>query len=199
MPSVRCFIVLAAVCSFSASAHAQVAYAEPPRELAAEPFYEPARTADDDRPAAVRAALGPAVRFGQDTPRGGFAAVLDVGAGAAGARLSSAWVDVGGSAGLSQYGLELWIDFADGNPIHPVLAAGAALARVQTRAENEDTETHSLGVGTVRGSLEYALPVMGADARAGIDLTGCIPAIRSSEAPRADAWALLVLRVGVGF
>lgn len=57
----------------------------------------------------------------------------------------------------------------------------------------------NLGIGILRGSLEYVLPVRGTDARASIDVMGAVPAIRSESANSVSPWVLAVASVGVGF
>jgi hypothetical protein len=143
--------------------------------------------------------VGPALRVSEIAPQGGFAAALDIGARAAGARLSGSWLDVGGEHGLSQYDLQLWIDFGYGRLLHPVLAAGAGIARADAVDADGNVTTSTLGVGVLRGTLEYVLPVSEADARAGIDVTGSVPAIRSRDAVDTNGWLLVIARVGVGF
>jgi hypothetical protein len=60
-------------------------------------------------------------------------------------------------------------------------------------------ETATYGVGILRGSLEYVLPVSDADARAGVDAIGSVPAIHEKGASDPGPWLALVARVGVGF
>lgn len=143
----------------------------------------------------VRLGVGPTLRVSEDAPDGGLCAMLDVGRGASGLRLSGAWVRAGSEGGLSQYAAELWIDFGVGREFHPVLAAGAGAARLN----RGDSATSTVGIGTLRGTFEYVLPVSGADARAGLDLTGSVPAIRGSGSDDVKPWLLAVARVGVGF
>jgi hypothetical protein len=98
---------------------------------------------------------------------------------------------------MSAYSAELWIDFGVGSELHPVIGAGAGVARLNPA--NADSQASTVGIGTLRGSLEYVLPVAGADARAGVDLIGNVPAIRGSGADDVGAWLLGVARVSVGF
>jgi len=124
---------------------------------------------------------------------------VDIGEKAAGLRVSGAWVRVGGDRGLSQYGGELWLDFNHLGPLHPILGAGAAAARMQLSDGAGGTESHTLGVGTLRGTLAYALPIRDTDARASIDIIGAVPAIRGSDTPSTKAYVLALATVGVGF
>jgi hypothetical protein len=179
-----------------ASARAQ--YADPPNPFPADQRPE-SEAPPPEAGSTVRASVGPALRVSDDAVDGGLAVALDIGARAAGGRVSGAWVRAGSDRGLSQYTLELWIDFGTGRLLHPVLGAGAGLARLDRTDENGVVSTASLGVGVLRGTLEYVLPVPDADARAGIDLIGSVAAIRGSESPRTDGWLLALARVGVGF
>jgi hypothetical protein len=43
------------------------------------------------------------------------------------------------------------------------------------------------------------LPVESADARAGIDAVGSVPAVKGQRAPDVSPWLLLTARVGIGF
>ncbi|GMV17576.1 MAG: hypothetical protein HS104_12960 [Polyangiaceae bacterium] len=154
-------------------------------------YYQPRST--------VRIHTGPVLRISEASPDGGLFAAVDVGQKAAGLRVSGAWVRVGGERGLSQYGGELWLDFNHTGPLHPILGAGAAAARVQLDDGAGGTESHTIGVGTLRGTLQYALPIRDTDARASIDLIGAVPAIRGSDSPNTKAYLLALATVGVGF
>jgi hypothetical protein len=148
----------------------------------------------------LRLNVGPALRVSENSPDGGLSAALDIGERAAGVRLSGAWVRVGGNHGLQQYGGELWIDFGEGKRLHPILGAGAAVARLDRQDPvTGDLETSTLGVGVLRGTLQYLLPVPSTDARAGIDVIGSVPAIRGSDDAPSSPWLLIVATVGVGF
>jgi hypothetical protein len=114
-------------------------------------------------------------------------------------RFSGSWVGVGGDRGLSQYDGQLWLDFGAGELLHPILAAGAGLARLESAASAGGTRGSTLGVATLRGTLEYVLPSREANARAGVDVEGALPAIRSETAPNVDGWLLVTARVGIGF
>jgi hypothetical protein len=142
--------------------------------------------------------VGPALRVSKEAADGGLAAAIDFGSGPAGGRISGAWVRVGSERGLAEYRAELFIDFGAEKRLHPILGAGAAVARLD--ADNDGSlETDTYGVGILRGSLEYVLPVSDADARAGIDAIGSVPAIHEKGASDPGPWLTLVARVGVGF
>ncbi len=158
----------------------------------ADDFYRPRST--------VRLLTGPALRISRSTPDGGLFAAVDIGQRAAGLRLSGSWVRVGSSRGLSQYTGELWLDFGSGKKLHPILGAGAGVAREnQKNATSGAIEPHTLGIGLLRGSLQYSLPVRDTDARASLDVIGSVPAIRGSDYADASPWLLVVASVGVGF
>jgi hypothetical protein len=147
----------------------------------------------------VRASVGPGLRVSEAATDGGLTAAIDLGSGAIGARASGSWVRVGSDAGLSQYGGDLWIDFGAGQRLHPIIGAGAAVARLNHQAADGGTQASSYGVGLLRGTLEYVLPVESADARAGIDAVGSVPAVKGQRAPDVSPWLLLTARVGIGF
>lgn len=163
----------------------------PPLEHGDEIATEPAST--------VRVSVGPALRVSRDGADGGLAAAVDFGSGPAGARLSGEWVNVGSDRGLAEYRAELVIDFGAERRLRPILGAGAGVARLDRAEPNGSIDTATYGVGVLRGTLEYVLPVSGADARAGIDATGSVPAIHEKGESDPGAWLSLVARVGVGF
>ena len=102
-------------------------------------YYEP--PPDEYFPSStVRIHTGPALRISDGAPAGGLFAALDIGEKAAGLRASGAWVRVGADRGLSQYAGELWIDFGYDRRLHPILGAGAGLARMDV----EDSTTGQL-------------------------------------------------------
>lgn len=193
-----CFLPLTLVL-VSSAALAEPGFAVPPHEpLVLEEIGVGSRYALSAPPSSVvRLAVGPTLRLAPDAADGGLWVAVDVGRGASGFRASGAWVHAGSERGMSAYTAELWIDFGVGGELHPVIGAGAGVARVNPL--NADSPTSTVGIGTLRGSLEYVLPVAGADARAGLDLIGNVPAIRGSGAEDVDAWLLGVARVGVGF
>ena len=147
----------------------------------------------------VRIMTGPALRISEHSPDGGLYAAVDVGEKAAGLRLSGAWVRVGGDRGLSQYGGELWLDFNHEGPLHPIMGAGAAAARLQLANATGGTDSYTVGVGMLRGTLQYALPIRDTDARASIDVIGAVPAIRGGDTPDTSPYVLALATVGVGF
>ncbi|HEY2408200.1 MAG TPA: hypothetical protein VGI10_19470 [Polyangiaceae bacterium] len=166
-------------------------YGEPPDSLPPPRYWQPPESA-------LRLSIGPALRATSERADGGFGAALDIGAHAAGARLAGSWLRVGSDRGLSQYDAELWIDFGAEQRLHPILAAGAGVARLE-HMEVNGLRASAMGIGTLRGTLEYELPIQEANARAGLDLEGALPAIRGRDAPEVSGWLLLMARVGVGF
>ena len=148
----------------------------------------------------VRFGVGPTLRLGNETADGGLFAAVDIGEGPAGVRFSGAWVQVGSDAGLSQYMGELWLDFGHDKRLHPIVGAGAGAARVESsNAAGTGTQSDTVGLGLLRGGVQYLLPVDGADARASLEVIGTLPAIRGEDGPDLDPWVLLVASVGVGF
>jgi hypothetical protein len=202
----RTIAALFALSAFVARpAHAESGFAEPPGEVlvtsdapirSAEPEPEPELPAVGST---VRVSVGPGLRVSGDAPDGGLVAALDAGSGAVGARVAGSWVRVGSPEGLSQYQAELWVDFGAGRRLHPILGAGAGVARVDHEGSDGAAQTATYGVGVLRGTLEYVLPVERADARAGLDVLGTVPAAYPRNAPDPGAWLLFVARVGVGF
>jgi hypothetical protein len=178
---------------WTGTALAEGRYAHPPSDGGENSYF--AEPADST----VRVSVGPALRVGTDGVRGGLVTALDIGAKAAGGRLSAAWARAGSDGGLSQYTAELWVDFGVGRVLRPIVGAGAGIARVDAVDAAGSLTTSTLGLGVLRGTLEYVLPVAGADARVGIDLSGALPAIRGSTAPGVDGWLVGMARVGVGF
>ena len=154
---------------------------EPPQYRAPDPPREPRSTA--------RVSLGPALLVQPATP--GLIAALDIGRRAVGARFTGAWLNAGEEGGLSQYGGELWIDFGAGKELHPIIGAGAAMLRGELTGQDD-----SSGAGTLRGAIEYQLPLDDAEARVGFSLTALVPAINSK---REEPWVLGALTVSAGF
>ena len=179
----------------------------------AQPFATPPETVEsspsDGEPApfepvveessAVRVSVGPTLCVSEGSAEGGLAAALDVGSGPAGARISGAWVKGGSDHGLAEYRAELTIDFGSGKRLHPILGAGAGVARLDRAEPDGSLESNTYGVGILRGTLEYVLPLSGTDARASVDAIGSVPAIHEKGAPDPGPWLSLVARVGVGF
>jgi hypothetical protein len=204
-----CLVSLVAITSLPAAAGAQP-FAEPPERgqplLAQHDHHYPPPIADSDpyypplQSSLVRIHTGPALRISDQSPDGGLFAALDIGERAAGIRFSGAWVSVGAERGMSQYGGELWIDFAHDQRLHPILGAGAGAARLELLDRTTgETDAYTVGIGTLRGSLQYVLPVRGTDARASIDVVGSVPAIRGQDTPETSPWLLAMATVGVGF
>ncbi|HEX9296383.1 MAG TPA: hypothetical protein VF881_11120, partial [Polyangiaceae bacterium] len=86
-------------------ATAQSGYARPPDGAWPNPSY--AEPSDST----FRLSVGPALRIDSHRAHGGLVTALDIGARAAGGRLSGTWAGVGSEGGLSQYTAELWVDF----------------------------------------------------------------------------------------
>lgn len=160
---------------------------------------DPAPESRPDPNSTLRVSVGPGLRVSSRDPVGGLFVAFDVGARAAGVRASAAWLRASSERGLSQYDAELWIDFGAGQQLHPVVAAGAGLARVDTIDAEGEVSTDTIGIGVLRGSLDYVLPISGADARVGVDLIGSVPATPGGAAGDARPWLLTVAHVGVGF
>ncbi len=160
-----------------------------------------ARSARDFEPreSSLRVSTGPTLRAMSSHADGGFGAALDIGPRAAGVRFAGNWVRTGSDRGLSQYDAQLWIDFGASERLHPILGAGAGVARVESTNGTGGTNAATVGIGVLRGTLEYVLPIREADARAGIDVAGALPAIRGTDAPNVDGWVLVTARVGIGF
>ena len=181
-------------------------FAEPPdRPLVPErdaPSYERDTSYPDPapiQPSTVRVSVGPALRVSDPNTDGGLHVALDVGSRAAGVRGSGSWVRTGTEHGVSQYTAELWIDFGAGQALRPILGAGAGVARVERTGDDGEEETATLGIGVLRGTLEYLLSVAGVDARVGVDAIGCVPATPGGGSRDASPWLLAVGHVGVGF
>jgi len=196
-----------ALVAFGSTARAE-GFAQPPDEpVIAQGHPAPGDRGDDDGydryytpRSTVRLMTGPALRVSRESPDGGLFVALDVGERAAGLRLSGSWVRVGSARGLSQYTGELWLDFGSGGRLHPIVGAGAGVAREnQQDAISGALETHTLGIGLLRGSLQYSLPVRDTDARAALDVIGSVPAIRGSSSVDSSPWLLVIASVGVGF
>jgi len=187
-------------------AHAASGYATPPDDAALRPEDrepppdEPAPRSDDffGEDSALRLSTGPVLRATPTRADGGFSAAIDIGARAAGARFAGSWVRTGGDRGLSQYDAQLWIDFARDQRLHPILAAGAGLARLE-HADAGSLQATTVGIGSLRGTLEYVLPIREANARVGLDVQGALPAIGSTGAANVAGWVLVTARVGIGF
>ncbi|HEV8247222.1 MAG TPA: hypothetical protein VGP93_15700 [Polyangiaceae bacterium] len=160
---------------------------EPPPYDDSPPRSEPPLAAEPR--STVRVNVGPALLFKPATP--GLFAALDIGRRAVGARFSGAWLNAETKGGLAQYGAELWIDFGAGTELHPIVGAGAALVSGEQTGQDE-----SAGAGTLRGAIEYQLPVEDAEARVGLSLIALVPAINSQ---RDEPWVMGALTVSAGF
>ncbi len=156
-----------------------------------EPFYHPTST--------VRFGVGPVLRLSEPGADGGLGLTIDVGSDAAGVRFSGQWVKTGAERGLAQYAGELWLDFGHDKRLHPIIGAGAGLARVDLAQADGSIDGETIGVGLLRGSLQYLLPVDGTDARAALDVSGALPAIRGENGPDVDPWMTIGVSVVVGF
>jgi hypothetical protein len=192
------------VCLLARPVAADPGFAEPPGEALVARDHAPAEfpeapPIEETVASSVRVSVGPGLRVSELATDGGLAAAIDVGSGAIGARAAGSWLRVGSDVGLSQYGGELWIDFGTGRRLHPIVGAGAAVARLNHREPDGRLDASTYGVGILRGSLEYVLPVERADARAGIDAVGSVPAVQSRSAPDISPWLLVTARVGIGF
>ena len=201
----------ATLCCLAVTVSASADYADPPDGTVAGP--EPRYDATEDRyrdpgfgfepPAAtsnVRVFTGPALHLSDGQPQPGLFVALDLGRGPAGFRASGSWVHAGSAPGVSTYTGELWFDLGHPNRLRPVVAAGAGVAAVRFLPEDGDTpETATVGVGVLRAGLHYLLPLGTTDARAGVDVVGCLPAVRGEEAADLQPWALIVASLGVGF
>lgn len=133
--------------------------------------------------------VGPAL-LAQPVGPGLFSA-LDIGQRAVGVRLSALWLRAETERGLSSYAAELWIDFQHSGSLHPVLGAGASFLHGGALGDRD-----SAAAGVLRGTLEYELPVVDADARLGLSVLGLVPAIGTE---RTRPWLMGALTVGAGF
>jgi len=161
-----------------------------PPELVQDPLPEPST---------VRFSVGPALRVASTATDGGLVAAADIGSGPAGVRLAGAWVRVGSDVGLAEYQAELFIDFGAERRLRPILGAGAGGARLGRAASDGSTRISTYGIGILRGTVEYLLPVERADARVGLDAMAGVPAVQGKDAEDASPWLLFSARVGVGF
>lgn len=196
-----CAVALAAAVSVPLRARAARAdFAEPPdspdrREdpSQAEPVVADGRETpwelQDVPRSTFRFHVGPALLLQPASP--GLFTALDIGPRAVGARVSASWLRAQSEQGLSAYSAELWIDFRHRAELHPILGAGASLLRGGALEQHE-----SAGAGTLRGALEYELPIVDADARLSLDLMAFVPAIGTE---RSRPWTIAALMVGAGF
>jgi len=203
-------LLSALVLGLPTPAHADmVRYAAPPRYAAPQSY--PTQSdrgvlvADSAFPAeppasTVRLYAGPALRVSSLGARVGALAAAEFGRRAAGLRLTGAWADAGTERGLSQYTGEFWLDLGMGELYHPILGAGAGVARVGQPGDGDHpTDTATVGVGVFRAAFEVVLPVRDTDARAGIEALGSLPVAKPRDLTASGPWALFVATVGVGF
>jgi hypothetical protein len=186
------------------TAAAQSGYAHPPDADRDRTYADPPdRYADPPDghglASSFRLAVGPAVRLAEHGLDGGLSAAVDIGSRAAGGRLQASWIRAGSDRGLSEYAAQLFIDFGAERRLHPIVSAGAGAARLDTVSADGGIATSTVGIGVLRGALEYELPIREADARAGIDAEGALPAIRSASAPDTKGWLMFGAHVTVGF
>ncbi len=190
--------------------YADPPYASPPDSSDSVLVYrphEPLPDHDNHRPtwqhretSLLRFHIGGAGRGNNDEVTPGFTTSLDIGRGPAGFRVSGTWLRVGSDEGLAQYTGELTLDLGAQSPWRPVVGAGAGLARYyQDTADGNGTDAESLGIGLVRVAIEYQLPVEATDTRAGLGITGALPAIRAEGAPDLNPWVIVGFTIGVGF
>jgi hypothetical protein len=157
----------------------------PPMDGRAEPWDAPL----DAPTSTFRFHVGPAVLIQPASP--GLFTALDIGQHAVGARVSASWLRAESAQGLSAYTAELWIDFRHRYELHPIVGAGASLLHGGALGPHD-----SAGAGTLRGALEYELPIADADARLSLNLIAFVPAIGTE---RTRPWTLAALMVGAGF
>lgn len=186
-----------------ASAQPTSRYADPPdgRPVAVVASPTDAPEPPPASPSPVRLHVGTAGRTGADSVRAGLLAALDIGRGPTGVRLSGTWVRVGYDDPLAQYTGELTLSLLEHPRWIPSLGVGGGLARTY-RVDPSGQRTSggaSLGVGVLRASLEYRLPLHATDARLGLNAAGSLPAIKEQRAPDLPPWLLLSATVGVGF
>ena len=180
---------------------ARADYAEPPPH---DPYGPGPGVGQIPRPrtdtSLVRVGTGPAVRLSAESPTGGLVAALDIGRAGAGFRASASWAGAGSDRGTSQFSGELWVDFGVGEALHPIVSAGAAIARTDVEEPASGRiRPHNVGAGVLRAALAYVLPVERADARATIECTAAVPAIQDGGPQVTQPWALVAATVGVGF
>jgi hypothetical protein len=148
-----------------------------------------------------RVHVGGATKFDADGIVPGVIAAIDVFRGPAGFRASGAWLRVGSDDGVAQYTGELTLDLGGCSDFRPVIGAGGGFARTY-RVDDMGNRTSggaSMGVGLLRGALEYRLPIDDVDSRAGLSVMGVLPAIRGDGAPDIKGWILAGLTLGIGF
>lgn len=148
-----------------------------------------------------RISVGPVGRISSHTFAPGLGTAMDFGRGPAGFRATAAFVKVGDSDPLAQYGGEITLALPAYGRFVPTFGVGAALARVKRVDEQGATKSGgaNLGVGTLRGGVDIRLPFEDTDARALLGATVNVPVVRGEGAPSESTWALLGASVAVGF
>lgn len=163
------------------------------------PRDEPYRRQVEPEPrSTVRLHTGPALRLADESARVGLLAAADIGSGPAGVRASGTWIGTGADAGFSLYAAELFVDFGKEGRLHPIVAAGAGLCRLELENASAERTVESLGVGILRAALQYRFDVEGVDARAGLDVSAHVRAFGEAAAA-PSAWLAGAATVGVGF
>jgi len=133
--------------------------------------------------------VGPAILLQPTSP--GLFTALDIGQHAVGARVSASWLRAESEQGLSAYTAELWVDFRHRYELHPIVGAGASFLHGGALGQHD-----SAGAGTLRGALEYELPIADADARVSLNVMALVPAIGTE---RSRPWTMAAVMVGAGF
>lgn len=179
-------------------------YAEPPVTPADRPVVAaPAPPEDEGYRSSMRLDLGPVAAT---TGRGlapGLGAAADFGRGTIGFRLAAAWTRGEPSSGpspspmagaLALYSGELTLDLARRSPVHPIVGIGFGYAHADT-----GQASGSLGVGTGRIALEYALALDDADVRFQLGVLGALPGPADSAVADLKGWAMMGATLGIGF
>jgi hypothetical protein len=131
----------------------------------------------------------------------GLGVAGDFGRGSVGLRLAATWLrgEPGSEGsrigdGLSQYTGELTLDLYKRGPVHPIFALGFGLARVS----RGDT-AGSIGIGTARLGIEYALGLDDADVRIGLGVMGVLPGPADRQVSDVKGYFLTGASIGIGF
>jgi hypothetical protein len=168
------------------------------------PVFDPSLELRDPNASVFRLLVGPAGKLDARGAEPGLFVATEFGSGPAGLRLEADWLGVGDPRGVAQYTGQLTLDFGGRSRIHPVLGAGAGVARTMssTSADGVADDKHgaTLGIGAARAGVSFRLPFEETDARIAVDATGIFPAIKGSDAPRGlTPWATGTLGVMIGF
>jgi hypothetical protein len=196
--------------TIASAARADEGFAEPPPNVhvAAEtherPILEPSLARLEPEASSVRLLVGPAGKIDRHGAEPGLFVATEFGSGLPGLRLEAAWLGVGNPRGVAQYTSELTLDFGARSWVHPVLGAGAGVARTSSSAAADGTldPNHgaTLGVGVIRTGVSFRLPLDETDARIALDASGIFPAIHGADAPKGlTPWATGTVGVLVGF